>query len=39
MSVTMRVAKTNVVFDIGQVLLTWDPQLLYSELIPDDAES
>jgi 2-haloacid dehalogenase len=28
----------NVVFDIGGVLLRWDPQLLYRELIPDPDE-
>jgi 2-haloacid dehalogenase len=31
-------AVTNVVFDIGRVLIQWDPKLLYSELFPDDAE-
>lgn len=30
--------KVNVVFDIGQVLLVWDPQLLYNQLIPQEAE-
>lgn len=29
---------TNVVFDIGGVLLRWDPRLLYRSLIPDPAE-
>ena len=28
----------NIVFDIGQVLLIWDPLLLYQTLIPDDNE-
>jgi len=31
-------AVTNVVFDIGRVLIQWDPKLLYSELFPDPAE-
>ncbi len=31
-------AVTNVVFDIGNVLLRWDPKLLYSELFPDVAQ-
>lgn len=31
-------AVTNVVFDIGNVLIRWDPKLLYSRLIPDTAE-
>ena len=26
-----------VVFDIGNVILNWDPDLLYRRLIPDDA--
>lgn len=29
---------TAVVFDIGNVLVRWDPRLLYSKLIPDAAE-
>lgn len=28
----------HIVFDIGNVLIHWDPQLLYRRLIPDDAE-
>ena len=28
----------HIVFDIGQVLLRWNPELLYRELIPDDGE-
>jgi len=28
----------TVVFDIGNVLIHWDPQYLYRKLIPDDAE-
>lgn len=28
----------NVVFDIGGVLLQWDPRLLYRDLIPSEAE-
>ncbi|MEM9604319.1 MAG: HAD family phosphatase [Pseudomonadota bacterium] len=28
----------HIVFDIGRVLLHWDPELLYRKLIPDDAE-
>ncbi len=30
-------AVTNVVFDIGNVLIRWNPRRLYSELIPDPA--
>ncbi|MBV5263569.1 HAD family hydrolase [Pinisolibacter aquiterrae] len=30
-------AVTNVVFDIGNVLIRWDPKLLYSRLFPDPA--
>lgn len=30
-------AVTNVVFDIGNVLIRWDPTLLYSRLFPDTA--
>lgn len=29
---------TTVVFDIGNVLVEWNPEHLYSRLIPDDAE-
>ncbi len=29
---------SHVVFDIGQVLLRWDPELLYRNLIPDPVE-
>lgn len=28
----------HIVFDIGRVLLHWDPELLYRQLIPDDTE-
>jgi 2-haloacid dehalogenase len=28
----------TVVFDIGNVLIRWDPELLYRKLIPDEAE-
>ncbi|MBN8999955.1 MAG: HAD family phosphatase [Rhizobiales bacterium] len=28
----------HVVFDIGNVLIRWDPDLLYSRLIPDESE-
>ena len=28
----------HVVFDIGNVLLRWDPEIPYRRLIPDDAE-
>lgn len=31
-------AVTNVVFDIGNVLIRWDPKLLYSRLFPDPAQ-
>jgi len=34
----MRATESNIVFDIGQVLLIWDPRLLYGKLIPDNAE-
>ena len=29
---------TTVVFDLGGVLIDWDPNYLYTQLIPDDAE-
>jgi 2-haloacid dehalogenase len=29
---------TSVVFDLGGVLIDWNPEYLYRELIPDDAE-
>ncbi|MEE9313513.1 MAG: HAD-IA family hydrolase [Rhizobiaceae bacterium] len=28
----------HIVFDIGQVLVHWDPHLIYTDLIPDDIE-
>jgi HAD superfamily hydrolase (TIGR01509 family) len=28
----------HIVFDIGNVLIRWDPEILYRRLIPDDAE-
>ena len=28
----------HIVFDVGRVLLHWDPDLLYQKLIPDEAE-
>jgi len=28
----------HIVFDIGNVLIRWDPEILYSRLIPDEAE-
>lgn len=31
-------AISNVVFDVGNVLIRWDPEYLYKELIPDPAE-
>nr|MEC9419609.1 HAD family phosphatase [Pseudomonadota bacterium] len=32
----MNDAITTVVFDIGNVLIEWNPEYLYRELIPDD---
>lgn len=32
----MRASSPNVVFDVGNVLIRWDPALLYRELIPDE---
>lgn len=34
----MRNAITTVVFDIGNVLIEWNPEYLYQRLIPDDTE-
>jgi 2-haloacid dehalogenase len=31
-------AVTNVVFDIGRVLIQWEPRLLYSQIFPDPVE-
>ncbi|NJM29989.1 MAG: HAD family phosphatase, partial [Rhizobiales bacterium] len=28
----------NIVFDIGNVLLRWDPRALYRKIIPDEAQ-
>lgn len=34
----MSPARTHVVFDLGGVLIDWNPRYLYRELIPDEAE-
>jgi 2-haloacid dehalogenase len=34
----MPAKKPTVVFDVGNVLVRWDPRLLYRELIPDEAK-
>jgi 2-haloacid dehalogenase len=31
-------APTHVVFDLGGVLIDWNPRHLYRDLIPDEAE-
>ena len=33
-----RMKLDHIVFDIGQVLLYWDPELIYQDLIPDPSE-
>ena len=35
---TMSENSPTIVFDVGNVLIRWDPRLLYRDLIPDDAK-
>ena len=34
----MAVSNPTVVFDVGNVLIRWDPLLLYRQVIPDDVK-